>query len=273
MISGAEDDPAAAVSDLKRAEVGPSGSVYARVLYIGISCGLSATYVGAQLKYAMDHTNYAMVVIGFNPPQLAKSTVVSGWGTSFKSVLEEMQGKADKTLTQFQQHFVLTPVVGPEAVQGSSRLKGGTATKMILEAIMGMAASQTFRLPLLGGPPVPLRSAIPQEHVSASLLGGFFNGLMGGKQPQKSTQVTSAMAPFRGLGREIFLAYEVVMRAVYTAPVHQAMAIMTETLRSATLNSLINPRFSILPPVRGRHARGEHCALGVRIWVRVWVQV
>eukprot|EP00959_Pyramimonas_sp_CCMP1952_P300219 6279708-Pyramimonas_sp.AAC.2 len=65
----------------------------------------------------MNHASYATVLVGFNPPQLAKSLVVSGWGTSFHAVVQELQRKASETTHQFQRHFVITPVVGPEAVQ------------------------------------------------------------------------------------------------------------------------------------------------------------
>ncbi len=49
----AEDDPKRALADLE-ACVPADTSADARVLLIGISCGLSATYVGTQLAYALD---------------------------------------------------------------------------------------------------------------------------------------------------------------------------------------------------------------------------
>ena len=44
-----------------------------KVVYIGITCGLSAPYVAGQLDYCMDHLDvFTPVVIGFNPTHLAR---------------------------------------------------------------------------------------------------------------------------------------------------------------------------------------------------------
>ena len=44
-----------------------------RVLFVGITCGLSAPYVGGQLQYCMDHLDvFTPVVLGFNPTHLAR---------------------------------------------------------------------------------------------------------------------------------------------------------------------------------------------------------
>lgn len=86
--------------------------------------------------------------------QLSKKATVSGWGKSFFAVAEALQAKSDAAAAHDRRHFLLTPVVGPEAVQGSTRLKGGSATKILLETLLGMAASQVLKLPLLGGPAV-----------------------------------------------------------------------------------------------------------------------
>eukprot|EP00959_Pyramimonas_sp_CCMP1952_P300218 6279708-Pyramimonas_sp.AAC.1 len=119
--------------------------------------------------------------------------------------------------------------------QGSSRLKGGTATKMILESVFAMAASQTFKLKLLGGAPVPPKAAAPDTRLQShgGILGGLFSGLLGGSSSAPEAEgVTAAMAAFRGLGREILLAYEAAVRAVYTAKIHESMALVAETLRA-----------------------------------------
>jgi hypothetical protein len=49
-----------------------------------------------------------------------------------------------------RRHFILTPVVGPEAITGSTRLKGGSATKILLESIFGKGCAQALQLPYLG---------------------------------------------------------------------------------------------------------------------------
>lgn len=107
----------------QRASLSPGGTTFDRIVYIGVSCGLSATYVGAQLEYATSHPQYAAVALGFNPVPLAKSSVVSGWGSSMQKVLIDMQTKAAAATPATRRHFVINPVVGPEAIQGSSRLK------------------------------------------------------------------------------------------------------------------------------------------------------
>jgi len=44
-----------------------------RVLYVGITCGLSAPYVAGQLDYCMDHLDrFLPVLIGFNPVNAAR---------------------------------------------------------------------------------------------------------------------------------------------------------------------------------------------------------
>ena len=65
LACSAEDDAALAVSDLQRVEQeaaqqlvtssiaacsGPSAALHLRMLLVGVSCGFSATYVGAQLQ-------------------------------------------------------------------------------------------------------------------------------------------------------------------------------------------------------------------------------
>jgi len=44
-----------------------------KVLYIGITCGLSAPYVAGQLEFCMDHSDkFIPVLIGFNPVDAAR---------------------------------------------------------------------------------------------------------------------------------------------------------------------------------------------------------
>lgn len=152
----AEDDAALARADLQALEK----AVFARtrggrVLYVGITCGLSATYVGAQLEYALRAPNYAAVLVGFNPVERARRARLPTWGRSFHDLALEMQARASETAgSRVAPAHVLTPVVGPEAVQGSTRLKGGTATKILLDAIFGTAVSAAAFSPLCGSPPV-----------------------------------------------------------------------------------------------------------------------
>ncbi len=113
--SGAEDDPPEGKRDLQSISAGkkrvrntgpctlnliemPSN---AQVLFIGITCGLSAPYVAGQLDHAMNAppgTQFYAVMMGqyesiartaihwsrsgFNPVELARNTQIEKWGTA-----------------------------------------------------------------------------------------------------------------------------------------------------------------------------------------------
>lgn len=99
------------------------------MLFVGITCGLSAPYVAGQLEYCMSHPDvFIPVLLGFNPVNQARQTVIEGWSKSFFDVV--------KALNDYDKGIILNPVVGPEAITGSSRMKGGSATKIVLESIL-----------------------------------------------------------------------------------------------------------------------------------------
>jgi hypothetical protein len=165
----AEDDPQLAVKDLTRIEAEakaerqlPSQPVH--VVLIGVSCGYSATYVGAQLQHGMkqmEHEKrssagaegsliYTVCAVGFNPMNRLTHKLIPSWaGHTFLSQLESMQEKGEaeasaadpatthsgvgNQATPAIRHILINPVVGPEAVAGSTRMKGGSATKILLE--------------------------------------------------------------------------------------------------------------------------------------------
>lgn len=110
-----------------------------RVLFIGVTCGFSAPYVASQLHYAMDHLDVVTpVLLGFNPIERARTVKIEGWDRTFKDVVDALlpaveQGKA----------FILNPVVGPEPLTGSTRMKGGSATKILLELCLTQALTTT----------------------------------------------------------------------------------------------------------------------------------
>lgn len=62
-----EDQPTAGQDDLARWESDLDLSSADPVVVVGISCGLSATYVGSMLQAAMARPNCTAVVLGFNP--------------------------------------------------------------------------------------------------------------------------------------------------------------------------------------------------------------
>ncbi|CAH2245364.1 glucokinase regulatory [Pelobates cultripes] len=102
-----------------------------KVVYIGISCGLSAPFIAGQLDYCMRKLDtFLPVLVGFNPVNMARNDTIEGWQFTFRKVAERMQNLQDT-----QQAFILNPAVGPEGVSGSSRMKGGSATKILLETL------------------------------------------------------------------------------------------------------------------------------------------
>ena len=102
-----------------------------RALYIGITCGFSAPYVAAQLDYCIGRAGTTAVLLGFNPIDRARRVPIEGWDRTFADVAAAMVA-ADNCI-------FLNPVVGPECHTGSTRMKGGSATKLLLEAIFALA--------------------------------------------------------------------------------------------------------------------------------------
>ncbi|TKS66241.1 Glucokinase regulatory protein [Collichthys lucidus] len=111
-----------------------------RVLFIGISCGLSAPFVAGQLDFCLRHSDvYTPVLVGFNPAHQARDEPMPGSTLTFRSVVQRMQA-----LAKSHKAFLLNPAVGPEAISGSSRMKGGSATKILLEVVMSAAHAAAF---------------------------------------------------------------------------------------------------------------------------------
>jgi N-acetylmuramic acid 6-phosphate etherase len=99
-VEGAEDDAAAAVVDLQRVELSSAD------VLVGIATSGRTPYVLGGLQYARQVGAYA---IG-------------------------LACNADAELTAVAQ-LVIAPVVGPEVLSGSTRLKAGTATKLVLNML------------------------------------------------------------------------------------------------------------------------------------------
>lgn len=143
---GAEDDPVLAMQDLTNnlpADV-------EQVLYVGITCGFSAPYVGAQLDHLGKMPQATTVLLGFNRLADARRTKVENWDKTFGQVLDE--------LAQTTRFIPLNPIYGPEAVMGSTRMKGGTATKIALEVafhagfeLAGISGGESTTPPLAMG--------------------------------------------------------------------------------------------------------------------------
>ena len=97
-----EDDWRKGQEDLARVS-----SNKTRVLYIGITCGLSAPYVAGQLDYCMNHPDvFIPVLLGFNPVSQARRNVIEGWSKSFYDVACALQGKESMVGMPFLSAFL-----------------------------------------------------------------------------------------------------------------------------------------------------------------------
>nr|XP_015808016.2 glucokinase regulatory protein [Nothobranchius furzeri] len=146
-----EDDPKLGMLSLKKACEGKK-----RVLFFGISCGLSAPFVAGQLNFCLQNLDvFTPVLLGFNPVHQARDELIPGCNFTFRSVAEKMQ-----ELAKGQKAFLINPAVGPEAISGSSRMKGGSGTKILLEVVLSAAHAATF-----ANTPITYHSVL--QHISA----------------------------------------------------------------------------------------------------------
>ncbi|KAF6733374.1 Glucokinase regulatory protein [Oryzias melastigma] len=130
-----EDDPELGMLSLQKVCEGKK-----RVLFIGVSCGLSAPFVAGQLDFCLQHPEvYTPVLLGFNPTHQARDEPIPGCTFTFRSVAQRLQ-----ELAQRRKAFLINPAVGPEAISGSSRMKGGSATKIVLEVVLSAAHAAAF---------------------------------------------------------------------------------------------------------------------------------
>jgi N-acetylmuramic acid 6-phosphate (MurNAc-6-P) etherase len=150
----AEDSAAAAVRDLTAA----LHEDLNRGLYIGITAGVSAPYVAAQVDYLGGNPAFESVVVGFNPPQLARDKPIEGWDKTVKQVIDQA--------LESERFILMNPVYGPEAITGSTRMKGGTMTKIVIEVAFATALeileynSQPGVDPLTESTLLPVRASI-----------------------------------------------------------------------------------------------------------------
>uniref|UniRef100_A0A803KCW3 Glucokinase regulator n=1 Tax=Xenopus tropicalis TaxID=8364 RepID=A0A803KCW3_XENTR len=76
-------------------------------------------------------------------PAACLNDPIEGWHSSFRQVAERLQA-----LHESHKGFILNPAVGPEAVSGSSRMKGGSATKILLETLLLVAHKADSNVPV-----------------------------------------------------------------------------------------------------------------------------
>ena len=134
-----EDDPVLGVADVE--EYAKSNSSW---YVVGVTCGLSAPYVAGQIARSVSEQSdrgwgSGCAVIGFNPAHLARDREIKhclpdGASSTFRKVVEFAR-------TTSQKFSLLNPVVGPEPVAGSSRMKGGSATLILLDCICQQATN------------------------------------------------------------------------------------------------------------------------------------
>ncbi|CAD5113635.1 DgyrCDS2797 [Dimorphilus gyrociliatus] len=128
-----EDDPKKGKNCLLKATEG-----FNKVIFIGVTCGLSAPFVAGQLDYCLNNTDkFIPVLIGFNPINLARNSKIEDWDKTFLNVAERMAEYSQNGLA-----FVVNPIVGPEPITGSSRMKSGTATIILLYTILATALNE-----------------------------------------------------------------------------------------------------------------------------------
>uniref|UniRef100_A0A9J8AD56 Glucokinase (hexokinase 4) regulator n=1 Tax=Cyprinus carpio carpio TaxID=630221 RepID=A0A9J8AD56_CYPCA len=100
-----------------------------------------APFVAGQLDFCLKHLDvFTPVLLGFNPVHMARSEPMQDCSFHFKDVAERMIAEQ-----RHKKAFVLNPVLGAEAISGSSRMKGGSATKIILESILLAGHEAAFR--------------------------------------------------------------------------------------------------------------------------------
>lgn len=144
----AEDDVVQSIEDLKAVSDNDPNCTFA--VYIGITCGMSAPYVGSQIDWILNGSHpsrirFMTILMGFNDVKMGRKTPIEGFSKTMYQVISELKAKVGDGL-----HYILNPIVGPEPVSGSSRMKGGSITKLLLEMIAVRVLHRAFetQLPL-----------------------------------------------------------------------------------------------------------------------------
>jgi N-acetylmuramic acid 6-phosphate (MurNAc-6-P) etherase len=243
-VESAEDDAAAAAADFDAALKAAGGDAVTDALIIGVSCGLSATYVSSQLARAMDDKKgrFSVACIGFNPKKFARATAGGGGSSgggggggggnggggggggggdgdtapvngtdgrpggattpSFRDVLWRMEEDEGGVLCasgvnganglRLRRRLAITPVVGPEAITGSSRIKGGTATKLVLDAAFA-AATALAEGPLAAHYSPVARESATQAGATAAATAMVKEALMAGSAASRAASFSEPM--------------------------------------------------------------------------------
>ena len=123
-VEGAEDNLQQGAENFKNS-IGNSQ----KVLYVSISCSGGAKCNLGALEEALKYPNVERVSLMFNDVENLSTHRIPELG---KSVREIYEGFTEKDL-------IVNPILGPEAIAGSTRMKGGTATQIILDSALTLA--------------------------------------------------------------------------------------------------------------------------------------
>lgn len=132
-----EDDALAGVADLK---VASNGSKH--VMVIGVTCGMSAPYVAGQLAHILERQvnekdsmdECGLCLLGFNPIYMARKSPIHNLPMEWKCFFD-VAAAMDARRLKSSKCTILNPVVGGEPIAGSSRMKGGSATLVLLDIL------------------------------------------------------------------------------------------------------------------------------------------
>ena len=159
-----EDDRERGAIDFHRAVASYGPTEIASLVVVGVSCGLSAPYVSSFLAEAgrfgarregKKKKRVARFALGFNPTRDAPER--GGFHALVPRSPSDPRSEDETDDVCF-----VNPVLGPELVAGSSRLKGGSATKIILDAAFAVAAA-------VGGAGAAVASDTTEERTAAEL--------------------------------------------------------------------------------------------------------
>ena len=143
-----EDDPVQSIKDFQTACDNSAHS-----MLMGVTCGISAAYVAGQLAYQMDrtvhkaHIKSSICLVGFNPIELARDSPIDQLANNYSSFRHLCGGIKQAVDSSTADCAIINPVIGPEPVAGSSRMKGGTATLVILDVICLQALFRSGMIP------------------------------------------------------------------------------------------------------------------------------
>jgi hypothetical protein len=103
------------------------------------------------------------VLVGFNPVSLARNMPIEKWQQ--KTCREVFVSLEDET--KRNHGFIVNPVVGPESITGSTRMKGGSMTKILLETIFLTAFHQVIMTCPRLSHPISCEEPVTDGHESA----------------------------------------------------------------------------------------------------------